>query len=79
MRVDAVSVRNFRGLREAHADGLASSSMVTVSGPNGSGKSLLFEAMTFAWRACRGWPGAVDLRQLIGPWGQQAVAGLPWS
>jgi hypothetical protein len=75
VRIESVTVRNFRGLRRAEVAGVDSSALVTVSGPNGSGKSLLFEAITFLWRASRP-RGVFVVKSLVGPWAETATVRI---
>lgn len=74
MRLDGVTVENFRGLRRADIHGLSGEALVTVSGPNGSGKSLLFEAITLLWRSRRGLPGPVV--RVVGDWGETGYVSM---
>lgn len=67
MRIERISVANFRGIREADIDGLAAAPVVTLSGRNGAGKSLLLEAVAILWRQ-----RVVDPPALVGPWGNDA-------
>lgn len=78
MRIDAISVSNFRGLARAEVNDLATSPLVTVSGPNGAGKSLLFEAITLLWRAGRPW-GQYNLNLLVGPWAETSTITITFS
>lgn len=43
MRIDQVSIKNFRGIREVTLDALGD--MVVIAGANGSGKSAIFDAI----------------------------------
>jgi hypothetical protein len=70
MRIDGVSIHNFRGIRRAEISGVGDEAVVTISGRNGSGKSLVLEAMGLLWRADR-LPSGLQLPFLLGSWGDQ--------
>ena len=72
MRIDALRVVNYRGIRRAEISQLAQSPIVTVSGANGAGKSLLFEAITLLWRVGQPYPGQLDYDVFLGPWGNSS-------
>jgi ABC-type branched-subunit amino acid transport system ATPase component len=71
VRIAAVRIENFRGIRFLEVDGLAREPLITVSGPNGSGKSLVLEAISLAWRVDR-LPSMLLPQFTVGPWGRQA-------
>src|SRR5690242_11757310 len=68
VRIESVSIQNFRGLRNVLLDGLADTPVVTVSGRNGSGKSLILEAIGLAWRIER-LPSGITPQFWLGSWG----------
>ncbi len=67
MRIDAVRILNYRGIKQAEIDSLGGTPVVSVSGPNGAGKSLLLEAVASIWQ--QHMPNA---ETLVGPWGESA-------
>jgi energy-coupling factor transporter ATP-binding protein EcfA2 len=62
VRVDAVRIANYGGVRFAELSGLAARSVVTVTGRNGTGKSLFLEAVAQVLTN----RGPVESR--VGPW-----------
>src|SRR4051812_39558456 len=75
MRVGAIAIRNFRGIRRVELDGLANEPLITLSGRNGSGKSLVLEAMGVLWRADRLPPG-LQPQFLLGSWGDEVYVEM---
>jgi hypothetical protein len=75
MRIDALKITNYRGLKHAEISGLAAAPLVTVSGPNGSGKSLLFEAISLVGRMGLP-PVPPTFAPLVGPYGDEAELQL---
>lgn len=45
MKIDSLTIKNFRGIVEARMEGLGDT--VIIAGPNGSGKSCIFDAIRF--------------------------------
>jgi hypothetical protein len=72
MRIDALSVANFRGIRRAEITDLGNEPLVTLSGRNGSGKSLILEAINLLWRADR-LPSGLQGQWLLGSWGDELL------
>lgn len=71
MRIDRLSVQNFRGIKQAEIKGLSSSSFVAVGGKNGVGKTTLLEAVAILWF------GVHDQNtRLGGPWSDECVIEL---
>jgi len=71
MRLEKISLRNFRKISEAALEGLSAEGLTAVVGPNESGKTSLAEAVGFAFygRSIRGDCSAEDLIQ----WGQDRL------
>ena len=71
MRLETISLRNFRKISEAALEGLPEEGLIAVAGPNESGKTSLAEAVGFAFygRSIRGDCSAEDLIQ----WGQDRL------
>lgn len=71
MRIDRLSVQNFRGIKQAEIKGLSSSSFVAVGGKNGAGKTTLLEAVAILWY------GVHDQNtRLGGSWSDECVIEL---
>lgn len=62
MRVQTLSVTNYKGVAHARLENLEAEGIVMVSGRNGTGKSLLLEALVSAWI------GRYALANRTGPW-----------
>jgi DNA repair exonuclease SbcCD ATPase subunit len=71
MRLEALSVRNFRRIRQANLTALPAEGLIVVAGPNESGKTSLAEAIGFALygRSVRGGVSVVDLIR----WGEDRL------
>ncbi len=65
MRIQALSVSNYKGIARLEVADLASEAVVVISGRNGTGKSLLLEALVGAWT------GRYNMVDRVGPWGDQ--------
>ncbi len=72
MRLDAIRISNFRGIKLAELGELAGSPLITVSGPNGAGKSIFFEAIALMWRIISVWERRQIIpSNIIGPWANE--------
>ncbi|MBN9375823.1 MAG: AAA family ATPase [Cellulomonas sp.] len=70
MRLQAIEIRNFKGIAYAQVSDLATESVVTISGRNGTGKSLFLEAVVAAWSE------RYSLAESVGPWSDELSISL---
>ena len=76
MRLAAVEIVNFRGIRRGVLEEIGEQPLLTISGRNGVGKSLALLAILIAWR---GDLGSTEASQLVGPWGTSGFVRLRFS
>ncbi|MFB6561486.1 ATP-dependent endonuclease [Streptomyces sp. NPDC056400] len=76
VKVDSLSVRNFKGIREFEVSGLSNTPLVILAGRNGAGKSTILLALSLAWRIPK---QNFDYASMVGPWGNSAEVRVCYS
>lgn len=69
MRISAVEISNFRGIRQLHLEDLHHQPLIVLSGANGAGKSLLLEAIYLSTQMSDMGFSALE----AGPWGPKTT------